>query len=600
MHRGNILKVMFLALIVGGGIFVRTFHLDHPPLRIDEAESAINALTILQHGYPSNTYVGEPIFENTLTRPWPGHPEFEFRDTSYSDKGMAVYHGWLPLYAMAGAFRLAGVVPDNVRAMGAPVVIPRDENEMRRRTAVARAPSVLFAILFMLTIYRAGSRMLGSDAGAIGLVIAAFAEPCVRVARQARYYSATLAIGALACLLIWEIRRRGRWRDFIGGAVVLAMLFHTHLLTFVVAVAWALITCWPIYTAPANLRKISVSLAILVSAIVPWIVLTGFPGPAASIPPARNLMRFPDDLISYLRDQPLFAGLLVAGAVAGVLAIFCGRLPKRKEHDSPTSAQRAADAWRIAAIPASALWLWVILAIAAFYLLSPASSAFLWRLTLSLQGPAILLAAMLLAGLARAIAPRYLAWVAPLLVIVFILRPAPLLQHLRPPPRKGAEPLYEAIDFLRTQPLRASTKIYALPFQHLPLMFYTGLPVQSIAPVRKTFLDQYPGDILLVDPAPRVQAIRHPDDNGLWQNPAIFRGYECYDRADFWPMFFYRFVDPARRSGEHLNYASRMATATRTVLVSGWTVYYSPGPFRPAGSSLRKPAAAGHGLTVGN
>jgi hypothetical protein len=31
------------------------------------------------------------------------------------------------------------------------------------------------------------------------------------------------------------------------------------------------------------------------------------------------------------------------------------------------------------------------------------------------------------------------------------------------------------------------------------LSFYTGLPFQSIAPVRKTFLDRYPGDVVLVE-----------------------------------------------------------------------------------------------------
>jgi hypothetical protein len=46
--------------------------------------------------------------------------------------------------------------------------------------------------------------------------------------------------------------------------------------------------------------------------------------------------------------------------------------------------------------------------------------------------------------------------------------------------------------------LQADTRIYASPNDQLVLSFYTGLPIQSIAPVRKSFLDRYPGDIVIV------------------------------------------------------------------------------------------------------
>src|SRR5688500_6480722 len=103
----------WLGAILVLAIAVRASHLHHPALFIDEAESAVNAMAILEHGYPADEYLGLPIFENTLVRPWPGgHPEYEFRDVSYSDRGVAVYHGWVPLYAMAASFRAAGIEPD--------------------------------------------------------------------------------------------------------------------------------------------------------------------------------------------------------------------------------------------------------------------------------------------------------------------------------------------------------------------------------------------------------------------------------------------------------------------------------------------------------
>jgi hypothetical protein len=69
--------------------------------------------------------------------------------------------------------------------------------------------------------------------------------------------------------------------------------------------------------------------------------------------------------------------------------------------------------------------------------------------------------------------------------------------------------------------------------------------------------------------------------DGRWQNPAVFRGFESYHKADFWPIFFYRFVDPAMWCGDRLNYARRMRNATATVLPEGWVVYRSPAPVVP-------------------
>jgi hypothetical protein len=175
-------------------------------------------------------------------------------------------------------------------------------------------------------------------------------------------------------------------------------------------------------------------------------------------------------------------------------------------------------------------------------------------------------------------------------------------------------------------------------------MFYSGLPIQSVAPVRSTFLDAYPGDVIVIDSAPRHVFVprsliaaaatvlggpindatarqwekslesrilsedlvgktarvgpplhelpefaaesvkraraRTPRQigDGRWQNPAVFRGFECYHKADFWPIFFYRFVDPAARRGDRLNYARRVRNATATVLPEGWVVYRSPTP----------------------
>jgi hypothetical protein len=59
-------------------------------------------------------------------------------------------------------------------------------------------------------------------------------------------------------------------------------------------------------------------------------------------------------------------------------------------------------------------------------------------------------------------------------------------------------------------------------------------------------------------------------------------GYDLQRYSDWWPVFFYRFVDPLSRSGPNLNYADRVRDAHATVMPQQWVVYHCP-PRRSAG-----------------
>src|SRR5688572_28342977 len=268
----NPAHLAWLGVLLVIALALRASHRHYPALFIDEEESAVNAMTILEHGYLTDEYLGLPIFQNTLIRPWPGgHPEYEFRDVSYSDRGVAVYHGWLPLYAMAASFRAAGIEPDVATD---PPRVQTTPEEMRRRTIAARIPAVIFGTLFVLVAWAAARGMAGRDwapaAGLIAATLAALAPPAVRVAREARYYSATHAIGLWCCLMVWLMARRGRWRDHILGGIAFALLFHTHVMTYAVAVlVWAMVL--PVaLRQPKGLAKLGTFVAINLLATVPW------------------------------------------------------------------------------------------------------------------------------------------------------------------------------------------------------------------------------------------------------------------------------------------------------------------------------------------
>lgn len=628
-----------IIVVVGIAAFVRLYRLDAPLMWCDEAESSINALTILSHGYPGDHYLGQPIYENCLVEPWPEHPEYEFRDSSYSKNGMAIYHGWLPLYLMAGSFKLFGIEPDvNDGATSAKLT----DTEIRRRTIAARLPSALCGMLFLWALYHLGREAYGRDAAWAALATAAIAMPIVKATRQARYYSLTLTLCTACCLFTWRIYTRGRWRDFILGGICFALLFHTHILTFVIA-SLALAGLLPLIIRrhrqhQFSWSKISARFAafggIVAALVLPWIIATDFLTSLGQLPAARNLIHYPQDVLMFpLARWPVSAMLLGGMIWLMVARIFRGRLPER--FTQPFARRGVAFAFLAG---------WCVVGYVAFVMLIPAASLFFQRAYLGILGPGLIFGAMLFAASARVIGGRTSIGLACMLYAAFVVAnvsrvPAWTWTH---PWQVGLRPM---ITQLQQMQFRPGTRIYTTPSDNLTLSFYTGLPIQSIAPVRKTFLDNYPGDILFIETIPRLGTIdRHvlrtraadagvqmtPDESYYWAsqasmagvasqirphvasvrpdpadvptyvqplleqqveqtrqalqyladptgtNPAIFRGYSMTDYTDWWQIFFYRFVDLENRTGPNTNYMQRLRHAQATVQPSLWVMYHSP------------------------
>ena len=53
--------------------------------------------------------------------------------------------------------------------------------------------------------------------------------------------------------------------------------------------------------------------------------------------------------------------------------------------------------------------------------------------------------------------------------------------------------------FLEQHPPEGPRKIYATPNQHLVWTYYGGLPVQSVAPIDRNFLREFPHDIVFIE-----------------------------------------------------------------------------------------------------
>jgi hypothetical protein len=615
-------------LVLAYGIFLRAWDLGARPFWVDEAESGINALTILQHGLPVDHYLGLPLYENTLTRPWPESAEYEFKDTSYSERGVTVYHGWLPLYAIAASFAVAGVQPDeDPAALG----VRHSPEEMRRRTVAGRVPAVCFGAVFLGAIFFAGRELYGKDAAWAALGAAAVCTPVVEFARQARYYSATLALTACCCVLACLMLRRGMWRDFLFGAAAFVLLFHTHALSFLATCAACGLGVPLLFRHPRAAAKLAAFAAILVVGTVPWVVLTGFAGAARDLPRARSLLSPPDvwAFVEQLGPFSLLASLTLLCLVAAW--VLGDRLPARLAR--PFADYAPAFLFLAA---------WAAIGALAFVFLMPAVSYFYGRLVLTILVPGFLFGAMCFAAVARVVTPRHATVLAPAL---FVLAIAAAGQVTIWPGRDaaGTPSTFDVIEHLRGLDLRPGTRIYATPNHHLTLTFYTGMPVQSVAPVRKSFLDAYPGELLILEAGPRYESLTpaeiqevcaaagHPltetavrdmeshlagrllretiRGRAACMTPALdpvpgfyedllryqrektaravgrymaktgnpmFNGYSPPDYLVCSQTFYFRFVDPEARTGSLLNYAGRVREAQAVVLPLEWVLYRCP------------------------
>jgi hypothetical protein len=184
-----------------------------------------------------------------------------------------------------------------------------------------------------------------------------------------------------------------------------------------------------------------------------------------------------------------------------------------------------------------------------------------------------------------------------------------------------------------------NARYYSTPGLHFQYIYYSGVPVQSIAPVRLSFLESYPGEIVYFDylgldkrwtvdkvlndaqangyflpmlEAKKIaknMAIRDswlrldsrvattfpgptsvpnylreaydsfeqsPASRVSWSTDAlIFRGFDIVDNDGAWAVFFYRFVNPLSRLKFFLQ-SPRLKRAHVVELKDGLVVYRSP------------------------
>jgi hypothetical protein len=604
-------------------------YLDERPFWVDEAESSINALTIVENGYPTDAYLGIPIYENTLLQPWPENQEYEFRDLSYSDKHVAVYHGWLPLYAIAGSFALHGITPDEANGARS---IKHDLSERKRRTRAARLPAVLFGLLFLAVVFAGGRRLYGPDAAWAGLVVGSIYPYHLAISRQARYYSAEVALTTACAVSLWLFVKDCKWKHVYLAAVAFTLLFHTHLLSFFAAgLVCLLVAPLIVRRHEGGVRKLVAFTVLVAAGTLPWITATKFYEQQGRIPRAWTLLNLPGDFWRYppVQTSSAIGGILLALLTAWVVVM------------KPRVSQRLVMPAKQLGPVLLFLGVWAVCGYATFFAFAPTVSFDGSRLNLSYWGPLFLLASVGSAAIARVLVPRHSVVLAPLVLLVIFFATGHRLNFHETFSAGSWKADAIVLDQLGAMPLERTTKLYAAPNDHLVLSFYSGLPVQDITPVRKSYLDSYRGNIVFIDrsisvdtglltaESVRAAALRgglrlSPETAETWSillrtrdyreamlkslsrgppqkiEPVppfgwqlldaqhrkislvftnsslelVTRGFDISSWSDWRVVLKYRFVGPAARSGIHANYAVRLRGADAVILTQADTALY--------------------------
>lgn len=493
------LPILLLGCLLVLGFALRMQTLLALPLWVDEAESGLNALSILQHGYPTDSYLGLPMFENILIKPWPANPEYEFRDISYTDRGIAAYHAWLPLYSIAGSLRLFGINPDSV-----PHSRPAYDGEERvRRTLAVRLPSVLFGTMAILGLYFAGTRFADRSVGLIAATFGTCLSVPIWFSQQAKYYAATMAAMSLCTWMAGRLLKRGAMADAVWGGISVAVLFYCHTLCFAVAgcmLALCIAIRWHRHLV-RMLGRLVVLGAIPAVLCLPWMLATGFLQQTANVPKAIRMVEHPQDLF-------LGRVLLNEYALFALLPVFVVLLSRTRLLDRHSGLLQSVHQWRSSLL---VLFAWVIACYGAFIFVMPIASFFRDRIKLMCLIPALLLVALTCRILISYFKPRHRLIAGVTLVAGFIL----LSNSIRRLPFAECDwrSLSTLIAYLQKTDFPPDTRVYASPNEQLVLTFYTGMPVQSIAPVRKSWLDRYPGHLMFIERMSEVETDEFTPDS---------------------------------------------------------------------------------------
>jgi len=482
--RGGFLKqhgmlILILILLIGG--FLRIYSLGFPTLSVDEAETVLLSENILKEGVPRGFYRVQ-FYENAFMVESESHI-YEYKPTNYLHTDYVTVKGWLTYYFLAPF-----------------IDISNSEFILRLPFALLGIASLLFFFLFIKRILNEGTALLSTFFLAINEVMLFYH-------RQIRYYSLVFFFLAAGSYFFICAVREKKFHQYLLSAVMILGLFYTNILvcfTFCLTLLLYMLFCEKDNIKFFTRKSFLISLIFLIIGCLPWILYTRFFQLMPFQPTIRHFWHVMNksDIFFYpftgINNQGWLFFIMLLGIVLLILAATLKNLklpkPVQKLFDFKTKGGYL-------------LLIWMLCFMIVPTLLVPFTS-FNEKLYLSLLIPTITFAAffvyrMLIIGNKAVIAMLLLC------TAVILIIPNPIIQT-RPAhdlflvgdivgarTTFGSEGILDVIGFLQTKNISSDTFILTTS-NAFPIMFYSDYAAQNIWPVRKSFIDSYEDNMIIV------------------------------------------------------------------------------------------------------
>ncbi|MFH1236308.1 MAG: glycosyltransferase family 39 protein [Parcubacteria group bacterium] len=427
-------------LLVGVGI--RMFVGAERYLWQDEAETVINSLQVLEDGYPHGKFEGKPLFENSSTI-LSNDPKYAYESTNYYGSTFERNKGWLTYGYQAIFLKLFGFSEKS-----------------------ARWP---FAALFAfsgLAIFYMGKKFFSTTVGVLALGMYAVNYGSILFEYQSRYYALVIMLTLFGLITMYRALTTRSWTWYMLTALMLILQFHTSVVSALAMIFFFIlmhVKCYRPFRSSAYLPLLVVLLLIMLAAL-PWILMVRF-GVVFSL--------YHDYTVRVL-------WLILVGVIVLTLTVLRRLFPVQLT-------------WNLTAFEKH-LWFFIAIAVAVKPLVAPAESVAA-RLFVELTPIfTLLIAKSIYSLIQRTKTPWYHlihqgSQIAVIMVVFFVLN-----IYFGNHGVTRTDWIEESITYLSEHPIEDGAPLF-VSYQYFPFALYTNYNVDPIWPIRKSYIDAYPGTL---------------------------------------------------------------------------------------------------------
>jgi len=463
----NLHYLIILLFVIGA--FLRLYNLGTVPLWQDEAETALHSFNVLETGLPVGFYK-VPFYENAYLIK-SSDEMYAFMPTNYLHTNLVTMKGWLTYY-IGAFFMLFG-----------------------KSNLALRLPFALLGISSLFVVYFFVNKFFNKRTAAIVLFLQAVSPTFLYYERQIRYYSLEiLLVFASIYIFIKAFEQRKLWM-FIVAEVLLALLFHTHIIACISVIIILFIYAFLFHRGLFSNKSLWTGDLVFLILTVPWLIFAGF-----SVTSQPHIWHMPGWLSSGLyypiSSATLYTSIYILaelGFLALLVSVFFAKWMKKQKL---YFGSQKANLLLLAS---------VIVFLIIPTLLVPYSS-FNERLYLPLFVFWLIIIGVFFDKLVSLVKHR-IAKLALMLVFLFLTfmhvssvfgrQGIDFGNQLELITDAGDDWVEQDIEFLRLQGASEDALILTTD-EHFTFLWYSDYTVQTIWPVRKLFIDNYDGELWLI------------------------------------------------------------------------------------------------------